>query len=119
MGIASVSRVSEYAPWQTNLLWLSIASALCGALLALIGDRAFWLIGAASLLAVVIFGGLWSYLSWALLGPVFSFLEIALSDFVFLHVAQRGAIMFADSVVFGLLGVVVAVLLFPGMVTRE
>ena len=92
MGIASLTDVQEFTILPTNLLILSLASVICGVLMAISSDSAAWLIMAASALAFLIFGGIWSYIVWLLLsGGVIPYIEIALSDYVLLYVAQRGS----------------------------
>lgn len=110
VGTVAFSHVGDFAPWSTNLLWLSVASAICGALLALSslsGEEAVWSIIAAPVLAVLIFGSVWIYIWWALAGQYISLFDLILSDFVFLYVVQRGFVMFLVSVPFGVLGAVV------------
>ena len=113
-GTVSVSPVRDFAPWRpTNLSWLSVVSAICGVLLALSSDRAAWSIVAASVLAVLIFGGLWSYICWALLGQYISFFDLIQSDLVLFYVIQLGILMFMASALFGLLGAVIATVFLP------
>ena len=55
-GLTSVSDVRDYVSWPAELVGLSIVSALCGGLLALIDRKAIWLMSLASVLSVLIFG---------------------------------------------------------------
>ena len=120
VGTMAITPMRDFAPWPTNMLWLGVVSTICGVLLALIsliGEEAVWSIIAASVLAVLIFGGLWSYICWALLGQYISqyisFFNLILSDFVFPYVIKRGALMFIVSVLFELLGAVIALIFLP------
>jgi len=106
LGTFSMSQVREFAPLPANVLWLGVASVVCGVLLALTDAGAARLIVVAAALAVLIFGGLWSYIAWALLGQHFSLFELIRSDIVFLYVVRQGAVMFIASAPFGLLGAV-------------
>ncbi len=113
VGTVSVSKVRDFAPWPANLLWLIVISAICGVLLALSSDGADWSIAVASLLAVLIFGGLQSYMIWVLLGQYVSLFDLVLSDFVLVYVTQRGILMLMVSALFGLLGAVVTRAFLP------
>jgi len=114
IGITSLTEVQDFAVWSGNLFWLSVASAVCGALMAVSSDRAAWQMVAASVLACLIFGGIWSYIVWALLsGGVIPYIEIALSDFVLLYAIQRGAILLMISLFFGLMAAVAVLTFVP------
>ena len=113
VGLTSLSDIRDYAPWPANLLGLSLVSVLCGSLLALIDQKALSLMSFASVLSVLIFGSFWSLASWSLVRVQVSLLELILSDLVFLYVAQRGALLFAVSILFGLIGATGMQILLP------
>ena len=113
VGAVSVSKVRDFAPWPANLLWLSVVSVICGVLLALSSDGAVRSIVVASVVAVLIFGGLRSYMVWTLLGQYVSLSDLVLSDLVLLYVIQRGLLMLLVSALFGLLGAVVTLVFLP------
>ena len=114
MGLVSLTQMQDFAVWSGSLFWLSVVSVICGVLMALSSDSAAWLITAASVLAFLIFGGIWSYIVWSLLsGGVIPYIEIALSDFVLLYVAQRGAILFLVSLIFGLMAAIAVLAFVP------
>jgi hypothetical protein len=112
VSVLTLTPIGPFLVGRISLLWLGVTAALCGALLAMSSERALLLVTVAAGLAVVIFGGVWSYLVWVLIGQdlsaVVSFWELALSDYVFLYVAQRGAIIFMFSAAFGVVGAVIA-----------
>ncbi|MSP11988.1 MAG: hypothetical protein EXR62_03405 [Chloroflexi bacterium] len=112
-GMVAVSDLRDFSPWPFNLLGLAVLSFLCGGVMAASVPRAIWLTLLAAALAVVIFGGLWSYFWWTLLGHYISFSEIALSDYVFLYIAQRGGLMFVITALTGLIGSVTVLAFLP------
>ncbi len=118
MGLISLSDVRGYVAWPANMLALSLAAALCGILLAVAEENAALLLTMASVVSVLFFGGFWVYATWALLGEQISFVELILSELVFLYTIQRGALLLALSLVFGLLGVLGAQLLIPRILRR-
>lgn len=82
--------------------------------MALSSDKAVLLIVAAAGLAFLIFGCTWSYVVWILLGDSgISFVELALSDFVFAFVLQRGFLMLLASLPSSLIAVLVTLALVP------
>lgn len=113
MGLISLSDVRDYVAWPLSLLELSIAAALCGILLAMAEENAIRLLAMASVLSAVLFGGFWVYASWALLGQRIPFVELILSDLVFLYIIQRAALLITSSLVFGLLGAVCVQIFLP------
>ena len=113
LGAVSISQVGDFAPWPANKAWLSIFSSMCGVLLALSNERPAQSMVVASALAVPIFAGVWSYILWTLLGQQISFIDLILSDFMLLYVIRLGVLLFIVSVLFGLLGTVVALTLIP------
>ena len=118
VGLISLSHIRDYVPWPADMLALSLAAALCGALLAAAESRAILLFTLAAILSVFLFGGFWSYASWALLRGQLPVLDILFSDFVFIYTVQRGFILVAPSIVFGLLGVFGVQLLLPKIMRR-
>ena len=64
------------------------------------------------------FGGYWVFTSWALLGNQFPFVELILSDFVFLYILQRSFFLAAPGFVFGMLGVIIVELFLPSILRR-
>lgn len=104
LGLISITEVGDYVSWSVGLLGLSLAAALCGLLLALIDEQAIRLMSIASVLGMLIFGGLWSIASWALLGEQFTFVELILSDLVFSYVLRRGLLLGLITILFGLIG---------------
>ncbi|MSP14136.1 MAG: hypothetical protein EXR62_14420 [Chloroflexi bacterium] len=107
------SSLHDYAIWPLNVGWLTIISLLCGALLSILSNKSLWLITAAALLGVAIFGGIWSYIALQFLGQMFSFSEIIISDFVFLYVVQQGTGMLLFTGLFGIVGAAIARILIP------
>jgi len=100
------------------MLTLSLVAALCGALLAVAESRAILLFALAAILSVLLFGGFWASASLALLRGQIPALDLLFSDFVFLYTVQRGFILVAPSIVFGLLGVFSVQLLLPKLLRR-
>lgn len=105
VGLISLSHIRDYVPWPADMLALSLVAAICGALLALAEDRAILLFTLAAILSVLLFGGFWAFASWALLRGQLPVLDVLFSDFVFIYAVQRGFILVAPSIVFGLIGV--------------
>jgi len=118
IGALSFEPVSNFTPWPASgLLSLSITATICGYLLAFNTDRSNWAIVAASALATLILGAIWTYIIWELLGQFtqsISLLEFLVSDPVFYFGIRRGAILFVFSLLFGLIGVKIGSLLFAG-----
>ena len=114
MNLISLSDIRGYVAWPADMLTLSLTATLCGILLALVEENATLLLAMASVLSVLFFGGFWGYATWALLGKQTSFVELIFSDLVFLYTVQRGALLIALSLIFGLLGVTGAQLFLPG-----
>lgn len=112
-GLVSLSDLREYVAWPANTLALSVVAYLCGALLALAATGAVRLYLIGSVLGVILFGGFWAYASWALLGEQIPFVELIFSDPVFLYTIQRGLLLLAPSLVFGLMGVLSVQLFLP------
>jgi hypothetical protein len=113
VGIVAVTEVRDFALWPASLAWLGVFAAICGALLALISDGAAWSIVVASVLAVMIFAGLWSYIFWLFLGEFVSLLEIIVSNLFIFQVLPRSAVVLITTVLLGLLGVVAATIFLP------
>jgi hypothetical protein len=115
VGTTGFSPVGDFVPWPASPLWLGVISVVCGILLALVGEQALRSMVAASLLGVLIFGGLWSHIAWVLVGQYLSanFLELVLSNLVLTYVFQRGALMLLISLLPGLLGVAIASIFLP------
>jgi len=113
VGIVAVTEVRDFALWSANLTWLGVIAAICGALLALVSEGAVWSIVVASVLAVLIFAGLWSYIFWSFLGEYFSFLELIVSNLFIFQVLPRSALILITTLLLGLLGTVAATILLP------
>ena len=105
VGLISLSHLRDYVPWPADLLALSLVAAICGAVLAVAESRAILLFTLAAILSALLFGGFWAYASWALLRGQLPALDLLFSDYVFTYTVQRGFILVAPSIVFGLLGV--------------
>ena len=113
---ATVPPVHDFAPWPSDLIWLTVLSVICGALLGLTNSEAGWvMIAAASVLAILFFTAIRSYIVWQLVGRQvsLSLFELVLSDLVFLYVIQTGLILFMISAIFGLIGAVLASVILP------
>ena len=113
---ATVSPVRDFAPWPSDLFWLCVISVICGVLLGLTSSEAGWsMIAAASILAILIFTAIRSYIVWQLVGKQISLslFDLVMSDLVFLYVIQRGLILFMASAIFGLIGAVFASIILP------
>ena len=113
---ATLPPVRDFAPWPFDLFWLSVTSVICGVLLGLTSSEAGWsMIAAASILAILIFTAIRSYIVWQLVGQQISLslFDLVLSDLVFLYVIQRGLILFMASAIFGLIGAVFASIILP------
>jgi hypothetical protein len=109
VGMVSVSReIRGFAPWPADLFWLAIVSFICGILLGLSIKNAFRAILLASVLAVVIFGTLWSYVYWVLVGDYIPLFDLIISDLVSLYVFQWGFFIFMVSALCGLIGTAVS-----------
>ena len=108
VGTVSVSgEIRGFAPWPADLFWLAVVSFICGILLGLSVKNAFRAILLASVLAVVIFGALWSYVYWVLIGDYIPLFDLILSDQVSLYVFQWGFFIFMVSALCGMIGTVV------------
>ncbi|MDE0462848.1 MAG: hypothetical protein OXH93_10585 [Caldilineaceae bacterium] len=118
VGLISLSHIQNYVPWPADMLALSLVAAICGALLAAAESRAILLFTLAAILSVLLFGGFWAYASWALLRGQLPALDLLFSDYVFTYTVQRGFILVAPSIVFGLLGVFGVQLLLPKLLRR-
>jgi hypothetical protein len=118
MGLISFSHVSGYVAWPVDMLALSVVAALCGALLALAEGKSILLLVIASAMSVFLFGGFWMFASWALLGNQFSFVELILSDIVFVYIVQRSFVLAAPGFVFGVLGAIIVELFLPKILRR-
>jgi hypothetical protein len=118
VSMAAVTEVRGFALWPTNLAWMGVSAAICGALLALIDEGAVWLIVVASALAVLIFVGLWSYIFWLFLGELFSFSELVISNLFIYQVLPRSVVILITSLPLGLLGTVAATIFLPDRYRR-
>ena len=118
MGLISLSHVGGYVAWPADMLELSVAAVVCGALLALAEGRSILLLLIASAVSVLLFGGYWAYALWALLGSQFQFFELMLSDVVFLYILLRSFLLTAPSIVFGVLGIIIVELFWPMILRR-
>lgn len=118
VGLISLSHIRDYVPWPADMLALSLVAALCGALLAAAESRAILLFALAAILSALLFGGYWAFASWALLRGQLPALDILFSDYVFVYTVQRGFILVAPSIVFGLLGVFGVQLLLSKVLRR-
>jgi hypothetical protein len=87
-----------------------------GVLLALMGERGAWHIVASSMLAVLLFAGLWNCIFWSFLGEYASYFELSMSNPFILLVLPRCVLILITTVPFGLLGTVVASILLPNQV---
>jgi hypothetical protein len=113
VSVAGLTEVGDFAIWQANLSWLALAAFVCGVLLSFVGEGSAWLAVASSVLAVLIFGGLWNYIFWSFLGEVASFAELAISNPFLYLVLPRSAVILFITFMLGLLGSVAATLLLP------
>lgn len=111
VGTVTVSEVRDFALWPAGFVWLSVFAVVCGGLLALISDGAAWSIAVASVLAVLILAGLWSYIFWSFLGEYFSYFELIVSTPFISQVFRQSFVILITTVPLGLLGVVAATLL--------
>ena len=118
VGLISLSSMRDYVAWPTDMLGLSLVAALCGMLLALAEKKALSMFIVAAMLSVLLFGGFWAYASWAMLRGQLPTLPLLLSDFVLLYTVQRGFLLVASSLVFGLLGVLGVQLFLPKLLRR-
>ena len=118
VGLISLSHIRDYVPWPADMLALSLVAALCGALLAAAESRAILLFALAASLSAFLFGGYWAFASWALLRGQLPALDILFSDYVFVYTVQRGFLLVAPSIVFGLLGVFGVQLLLSKLLRR-
>ena len=113
VGTVTVSEVRDFALWQASLGWLGVFAVICGVLLALISDGAVWSIVVASVLAVLIYAGLWSYIFWSLLGEYFSYSELIVSTPFISQVFRQSFVILITSVPLGLLGMAAATIFLP------
>lgn len=113
MATVAVTEVRNFALWSGNSTWLCICALVCGVLLALISDSAARSLAVASVLAVLIFAGLWSYIFWSLLGEYVSFFEFFISDIFFLQVLPQCMVVFGMIFLSGLLGVMAVTIFVP------
>ncbi|MDE0143703.1 MAG: hypothetical protein OXI80_03555 [Caldilineaceae bacterium] len=118
VGLISLSHIRDYVPWPADMLALSLVAALCGALLAAAESRAILLFALAAILSAFLFGSYWAFASWALLRGQLPALDILFSDYVFVYTVQRGFLLVAPSIVFGLLGVFGVQLLLSKVLRR-
>lgn len=118
VGLISLSHIRDYVPWPADMLALSLVAALCGALLAAAESRAILLFALAAISSVFLFAGYWAFASWTLLRGQLPALDILLSDYVFVYTVQRGFLLVAPSIVFGLLGVFGVQLLLSKVLRR-
>ena len=118
VGLISLSSMRDYVAWPTDMLGLSLVAALCGMLLALAEKIALSMFIVAAMLSVLLFGGFWAYASWALLRGQLPTLPLLFSDLVLLYIVQRGFLLVASSLVFGLLGVLGVQLFLPKLLRR-
>lgn len=118
VGLISLTAIRDYVAWPADMLGLSLVAALCGMLLALAEKKALSMFIVAAILSVVLFGGFWAYASWALLRGQLPTLALLLSDLVLLYTVQRGFLLVAPSIVFGLLGILGVQLLLPKLLRR-
>jgi len=117
-GLISLTHIQDYVPWPADMLALSLVAAISGAVLAAAESRAILLFALAAILSTLLFGGFWTYASWALLRGQLPALDILFSDYVFTYTVQRGFILVAPSIVFGLLGVFGVQLLLSKVLRR-
>ena len=113
VGTVTVSEVRDFALWQASLAWLGVFAAICGVLLALTSDGAVWSIAVASVVAVLIFAGLWSYILWSFLGEYFSYFELIVSTPFISQVFPQSFVILITTVPLGLLGVAAATIFVP------
>lgn len=116
LGVAAVSPMDNYAIVPASLVAVILASGFCGALLALITDRAVQSMALASLLALFLFGGIRAYvIAWTLTSKQipFGLAELAISDAVFQYVMQRGLFMFVASGLVGAFCAAVMIVVLP------
>ena len=113
VGTVTVSEVRDFALWPAGLVWLSVFAVICGVLLTLTSDGAIWSIVVASVLAIVIFAGLWSYIFWSFLGEYFSYFELIVSTAFISQVFRQSLVILITTVPLGLLGVVAATIFLP------
>lgn len=117
-GLISLSDIRDYVAWPADMLALSVVAALCGVLLAMAESKAIFLFIWAAILGVTIFGSIWAYATLALLSGQLPTVDLLLSDLILLYVIQRGFLLVAPSLVFGLLGVLSVQYLLPKMLRR-
>ena len=86
---------------------------MSGLALALISNRAVWLISVASALGTLIFASLWIYSTWALVNEVFSISELVFSNFILIYLFPRGLTLFVATILSGWFGAV-GMLLYLG-----
>jgi hypothetical protein len=113
VGTVTVSEVRDFALWPASLVWLSVFAVICGGLLALISDGAVWSTVVASVLAVLIFAGLWSYIFWSFLGEWFPYSELIVSTPFISRVFRQSFVILITTIPLGLLGAVAATIFPP------
>jgi len=113
VGTVAVTEVRDVALWRADLASLSLVALVCGALLALVSDRAVRSLIFASSLAALIFAGVWTFIWWSFLGGYFSLWELIGSNLFVLQAVPRSGVIFLTSVFMGLLGIVVVTILVP------
>jgi hypothetical protein len=113
VSMAGLTELRNFAVWPASLAWLALAAFVCGFLLALVGEGGAWRIVASSVLAVLLFAGLWNYIFWSFLGEYASFFELGMSNPYLYLVLPRCALILLTTAPLGLLGVVTATILLP------
>jgi hypothetical protein len=113
VSMAGLTELRNFAVWPASLAWLALAAFVCGVLLALVGEGGAWRIVVSSVLAVLLFAGLWNYIFWSFLGEYASFFELGMSNPYLYLVLPRCALILLTTAPLGLLGVVTATILLP------
>jgi len=113
VSMAGLTELHDFAIWPASLVWLAVAAFVCGVLLAIIGEGGAWHIVGSSVLAALLFAGLWNYIFWSFLGEHASFWELGMSNPYINLVLPRCALILLITAPMGLLGVVAATILLP------
>jgi hypothetical protein len=113
VSMAGLTELRDFALWPASLAWLVLAAFVCGVLLSLVGEGGAWLSVASSVLAVLLFAGLWNFVFWSFLGQYASFFELGMSNPFLYLVLPRCALILLTTAPMGLLGAVAATILIP------
>ena len=111
---AAITQIHDYAFWPSSLTWVGVYATICGALLALVNKQAIRSMIMTSVIATLIFAGLWSYIFWSFLGEYLSIFEIVISNLFFLRVLPQSIVILIMTILPGLLGLALVKTIVPG-----